>query len=108
MKSSTNTYMQMIAIDHGLLVFSGGKRLNCFCLQLVWEAISRVKENGRFWRDLSMLFCNDTMVEKPDYYKTMSRKYLEKLSKQHEDQDIPIFVEKTTPRLEDSFLGKTL
>jgi DNA sulfur modification protein DndC len=71
-------------------------------LQLVWKAISQIKElTGIVKRDIYVV-CNDTMVENPVITEYVYR-VLDKIEQAAVEQDIPIRVIKTIPRLEDSF-----
>ncbi len=82
-----------------IIGFSGGKDSTAM-LQLVWLAIKQVPKELRK-RDVYVI-CNDTLVENPiivDYVNTV----LLKIEKAAVEQDIPIKVKITRPRLEDSF-----
>lgn len=84
-----------------IIGFSGGKD-STVLLQLVWKAIERVKGfSGIVARDIYVV-CNDTMVENPIITNYVN-KVLDKIEQAARDQDMPIYVKKTTPRLEDSF-----
>lgn len=84
-----------------IIGFSGGKD-STVMLQLVWNAISQIKElTGIVQRDIHIV-CNDTMVENPVITEYVYR-VLEKVEIAARDQGIPIYVHKTIPRLEDSF-----
>jgi len=84
-----------------IIGFSGGKD-STVMLQLVWEAISQIKElTGIVKRDIYVV-CNDTMVENPVITEYVYR-VLDKIETASRDQGIPIQVIKTIPRLEDSF-----
>jgi DNA sulfur modification protein DndC len=84
-----------------IIGFSGGKD-STVMLQLVWEAISQIKElTGIVKRDIYVV-SNDTMVENPVITEYVYR-VLDKIEKAAVEQDIPIQVKKTIPRLEDSF-----
>ena len=84
-----------------IIGFSGGKD-STVMLQLVWEAISQIKElTGIVKRDIFVV-CNDTMVENPVITEYVYR-VLDKIEIASRDQGIPIYVIKTIPRLEDSF-----
>lgn len=93
-----------------IIGFSGGKD-STVLLTLVWEALLRIKgfSNPFQLRRPIYVVCNDTMVENPiiTEYVFDVLKCIEKAAK---EQDLPIFVKITTPRLEDSFwvnvLGK--
>lgn len=84
-----------------IIGFSGGKD-STVMLQLVWEAISQIKElTGIVERDIYVV-CNDTMVENPVITEYVYR-VLDKIEIASRDQGVPIYVIKTIPRLEDSF-----
>lgn len=84
-----------------IIGFSGGKD-STVMLQLVWKAISQIKElTGVVKRDIYVV-CNDTMVENPVITEYVYR-VLDKIEQAAVEQDIPIRVIKTIPRLEDSF-----
>lgn len=84
-----------------IIGFSGGKD-STVMLQLVWEALKKVKNfHGIVGRDIYVV-CNDTMVENPIITEYVHR-VLEKIEQAAVEQDLPIKVRKTIPRLEDSF-----
>ncbi|MEP1778598.1 DNA phosphorothioation system sulfurtransferase DndC [Reichenbachiella sp.] len=83
-----------------IIGFSGGKD-STVLLQLVWKAIERVKELSGFARPVHVV-CNDTMVENPIITNYVNN-ILDKIDVAARDQDMPIYVQKTLPRLEDSF-----
>ncbi len=84
-----------------IIGFSGGKD-STVMLQLVWKAISEIKElTGFIKRDIYVV-CNDTMVENPVITEYVYR-VLERIEQAAVEQDMPIRVIKTIPRLEDSF-----
>ncbi len=84
-----------------IIGFSGGKD-STVMLQLVWEAITQIKElTGIVKRDIYVV-CNDTMVENPVITEYVYR-VLDKIEIAARDQGIPVYVVKTIPRLEDSF-----
>lgn len=93
---------QYLAQDNNrpwIIGFSGGKDSTAM-LQLVWLAIKQVPRELRK-RDVYVI-CNDTLVENPiivDYVNTV----LKQIEKAAVEQDIPIKVKITRPRLEDSF-----
>lgn len=71
-------------------------------LQLVWKAISQIKQlTGVVKRDIYVV-CNDTMVENPVITEYVYR-VLSQVEQAAVEQDMPIKVIKTIPRLEDSF-----
>ena len=79
--------------------FSGGKD-STMLLQTVWYALLSIKKEDR--KRPVHVICNNTLVENPQVLK-----YVEKVLKQIEKaavkQELPITVNQTTPRLEDSF-----
>lgn len=84
-----------------IIGFSGGKD-STVMLQLVWEALKQVKDlHGVVGRDIYVV-CNDTMVENPVITEYVYR-VLAKIEQSAVEQDLPIQVIKTIPRLEDSF-----
>lgn len=84
-----------------IIGFSGGKD-STVMLQLVWEALKKVKDFHRIvGRDIYVV-CNDTMVENPIITEYVYR-ILRKIEQAAVEQDLPIQVIKTIPRLEDSF-----
>lgn len=84
-----------------IIGFSGGKD-STVMLQLVWEALKQVKGlHGVVGRDIYVV-CNDTMVENPVITEYVHR-VLDKIEHAAVEQDIPVRVIKTIPRLEDSF-----
>lgn len=93
---------QYLAQDNNrpwIIGFSGGKDSTAM-LQLVWLAIKQVPRELRK-RDVYVI-CNDTLVENPiivDYVNAV----LKKIEIAAVEQDIPIKVKITRPRLEDSF-----
>lgn len=84
--------------------FSGGKD-STVLLMLVWIALQRIREQLPFPFQLKRkvyVVCNDTMVENPilaDYVQEV----LKKIDAEARNQDLPIFVKKTTPKLEETF-----
>lgn len=84
-----------------IIGFSGGKD-STVMLQLVWEALKQVKDlHGVVGRDIYVV-CNDTMVENPVITEYVHR-VLAQIEQAAVEQDIPVRVIKTIPRLEDSF-----
>ncbi len=83
-----------------IIGFSGGKD-STVMLQLVWKAIEQVKILSGITRPVYVV-CNDTMVENPIITEYVYR-VLDKIEIAARDQDMPIRVIKTLPRLEDSF-----
>ncbi len=84
-----------------IIGFSGGKD-STVMLQLVWEALKQIKDlHSVVSRDIYVV-CNDTMVENPVITEYVHR-VLDKIEQAAVEQDIPIRVVKTIPRLEDSF-----
>ncbi len=83
-----------------IIGFSGGKD-STVMLQLVWKAIEQMKLLSGIARPVYVV-CNDTMVENPIITEYVYR-VLNKIEVAARDQDMPIRVIKTIPRLEDSF-----
>jgi DNA sulfur modification protein DndC len=83
-----------------IIGFSGGKD-STVMLQLVWEALRQVKHFHGFVAREIYIVCNDTMVENPVITEYVYR-VLDKISEAARDQDLPIQIIKTLPRLEDS------
>lgn len=84
-----------------IIGFSGGKD-STVMLQLVWEALTQIKDlHGVAGRDIYVV-CNDTMVENPVITEYVHR-VLAQIEQAAVEQDIPVRVIKTIPRLEDSF-----
>jgi len=83
-----------------IIGFSGGKD-STVMLQLVWKAIEQVKILSGIARPVYVV-SNDTMVENPVITEYVHR-VLAKIEIAARDQDMPIRVIKTIPRLEDSF-----
>ena len=79
--------------------FSGGKD-STMLIQLVWIALTKIDPVFRNRR--VYVVCNDTMVENPRIVKFIS-KTLAKIQKAANQNNIPITVHETMPRLEDSF-----
>ena len=86
-----------------IIGFSGGKD-STVLLTVVWMALLKLKEtipNYQFKRNVYVV-CNDTLVENPiitsyvdDVLKTIERAAVQ--------SGLPIFVKKTTPKLEETF-----
>lgn len=82
-----------------IIGFSGGKD-STVLLQIVWNALLEIPAELRK-REVYVV-SNDTMVENPiitDYVHGI----LEQIKVAAREQELPIFVQKTIPRLEDSF-----
>lgn len=86
-----------------IIGFSGGKD-STVMLTLVWEALLRIRKMPTPFqlRRPVWVVCNDTLVENPIIVEYAER-VLNKISTAAREQDLPIFVRKTIPRLEDSF-----
>jgi len=86
-----------------IIGFSGGKD-STVMLTLVWEALLTIREMPIPFqlRRPVYVVCNDTLVENPIIVE-YSERVLSKISIAAREQDLPIFVRKTIPRLEDSF-----
>lgn len=91
-----------------IIGFSGGKDSTAL-LTLVWKALLQVRELPIPFqlRRPVYVVCNDTMVENPIISEYTSR-VLKRIELASKDQDLPIRVIKTIPRLEDSFWVNTI
>jgi DNA sulfur modification protein DndC len=91
-----------------IIGFSGGKDSTAL-LTLVWRALLHVKKLPFPFqlRRPVYVVCNDTMVENPIISEYTSR-VLERINFAAKDQNLPIQVIKTIPRLEDSFWVNTI
>jgi DNA sulfur modification protein DndC len=87
-----------------IIGFSGGKD-STVLLTLVWLALRKIKESiitpFQLRRPVYVV-CNDTMVENP-IISTYVDEVLAQIEIKAREEDMPIFVRKTVPRLEDSF-----
>lgn len=85
-----------------IIGFSSGKD-STVLLQLVWEALRIIKNDiSSVLRREVYVVCNDTMIENPIITEYVQR-VLKDIDVAARDQDLPIYVRKTTPRLKDSF-----
>lgn len=87
-----------------IIGFSGGKD-STVLLTLVWIALLRIREQNPYPYQLRRpvhVVCNDTMVENP-IISSYVEDVLSKIDKEARNQNLPIFVKKTTPKLEESF-----
>ena len=86
-----------------IIGFSGGKD-STVLLTLVWKALQgiRTMPNPHQLRRPVYVVCNDTMVENPIIAEYVDE-VLSKIEIAARDQDLPIFVKKTTPKLEETF-----
>ena len=87
-----------------IIGFSGGKD-STVLLTLVWLALKRIKEDVLAPFQLRRpvyVVCNDTLVENP-IISSYVDDVLGLIKKQAREEDLPIFVRKTIPKLEDSF-----
>lgn len=82
-----------------IIGFSGGKDSTAM-LQLVWRAL-RELNSSQLKRDVFVI-CNDTLVENPIVVNYVD-KVLGQIQTAAVEQNLPIKVQKTIPRLEDSF-----
>jgi len=94
-----------------IIGFSGGKD-STVLLTLVWKALEKIKKEMPFPFQLRRhvyVVCNDTMVENPIISEYVDD-VLSKIAKEARNQDLPIFVKKTIPKIEETFwvnvLGK--
>ncbi len=86
-----------------IIGFSGGKD-STVLLTLVWKALEKIRTmpNPFQLRRPVYVVCNDTMVENPIIAEYVDE-VLGKIEIAARDQDLPIFVKKTTPKLEETF-----
>ena len=87
-----------------IIGFSGGKD-STVLLTLVWLALRKIKEEKIVPFQLARpvyVVCNDTMVENP-IISSYVDDVLVQIEKKAREEDLPIFVRKTVPRLKDSF-----
>ena len=87
-----------------IIGFSGGKDSTAL-LTLVWLALKKIKENVLAPFQLRRpvyVVCNDTLVENP-IISSYVDDVLSQIEKKAREEDMPIFVRKTIPKLEDSF-----
>lgn len=87
-----------------IIGFSGGKDSTAL-LQLVWLAILQVPINER-QREVYVV-CNDTLVENP-VIQTYVSEVLSKIKEASASMSMPIRVDTTIPRLEDTFWVNTI
>jgi len=93
-----------------IIGFSGGKD-STVLLTLVWMALEKIKELPmpfQLRRPIHVV-CNDTLVENP-IISSYVDEVLSKIGEAARDQNLPVFVKKTSPKLEETFwinvLGK--
>ena len=87
-----------------IIGFSGGKD-STVLLTLVWIALQRIREENPYPYQLRRpvhVVCNDTMVENP-IIASYVEDVLTKIDAAAREQNLPIFVKKTTPKLEETF-----
>lgn len=87
-----------------IIGFSGGKD-STVLLTLVWIALQRIREENPYPYQLRRpvhVVCNDTMVENP-IIASYVEDVLTKIDVSAREQNLPLFVKKTTPKLEESF-----
>lgn len=93
-----------------IIGFSGGKD-STVLLTLVWIALQRLREMPTPFqlRRPVHVVCNDTMVENP-IISSYVTEVLSKIDKAARDQNLPVYVRQTTPKLEETYwinvLGK--
>jgi DNA sulfur modification protein DndC len=87
-----------------IIGFSGGKD-STVLLTLVWIGLRKIREqfdsSFKLQRPIYVV-CNDTLVENP-IITTYVETVLTKIEAAARDQDLPIFIKKTTPKLDESF-----
>ncbi|MBT3206730.1 MAG: DNA phosphorothioation system sulfurtransferase DndC [Bacteroidetes bacterium] len=94
-----------------IIGFSGGKD-STVLLTLVWRALEKIKKEFPYpfqLRRQVYVVCNDTMVENPIITEYVDD-VLSQIEKEARNQDLPIIVQKTIPKIESTFwvniLGK--
>lgn len=94
-----------------IIGFSGGKD-STVLLTLAWRALEKIKKEFPYPFQLKRkvyVVCNDTMVENPIIAEYVDD-VLAKIEQAARGQDLPIFVKKTIPKIEETFwvnvLGK--
>ena len=94
-----------------IIGFSGGKD-STVLLTLVWRALKKVRKEMPYPFQLRRpvyVVCNDTMVENPIITEYVDD-VLTKVEQAARDQQLPIFVQKTVPKIEETYwvnvLGK--
>jgi DNA sulfur modification protein DndC len=93
---------QYLELDNNrpwIIGFSGGKD-STMLLQLVWYALKSIPKELR-QRHIYVV-CNNTLVENPMILQ-YTEEVLQKIAKAASQESMPIFVHRTTPRLEDTF-----
>lgn len=88
-----------------IIGFSGGKD-STMLLQLVWYAIREISPIIRNKRKIYVI-CNDTLVENPKIVDFIYRT-LENIVKAASKDGLNIFIEKTTPKLDETFWVNTI
>ncbi len=86
-----------------IIGYSGGKDSTAL-LTLVWLALQKILESNPKTKLKRYIYvvCNNTMVENP-IIEEYVQKVLNTLRKASKEQNLPIVVETTTPKLEDTF-----
>lgn len=87
-----------------IIGFSGGKD-STMLLQVVWNSLRKI-EPALLTRKIFVV-CNDTLVENPRIVKFIS-KTLKKIQKAASEQQIPLIVEQTIPKIDDSFWVRSI
>ena len=82
-----------------IIGFSGSKD-STMLLQVVWNAVKSIPAEARNRK--IYVVCNNTLVENPKILE-YSEKVLSLIQKAAADQSMPVYVNQTTPKLEDSF-----
>lgn len=87
-----------------IIGFSGGKD-STVLLTLVWKALLRIREEVPFPFQLRRpvyVVCNDTLVENPIIVEYVDE-VLTLIEKEARNQNLPIFVKKTLPKIDSTF-----
>lgn len=87
-----------------IIGFSGGKD-STVLLTLVWKALERIREKIPYPFQLRRpvyVVCNDTLVENPIITQYVND-VLEKIDIEARKQDLPIYVRRTLPKIEETY-----
>ena len=96
---------QYLADDNNrpwIVAFSGGKDSTALLL-FVWHTLEKLKKaNSKALKRKVYVICNNTLVENPQVL-TFVQSELELIQKVATERGLPIIVDQTTPKLEDTF-----
>ncbi|QHT72092.1 DNA phosphorothioation system sulfurtransferase DndC [Rhodocytophaga rosea] len=92
-------YMEVDNLRPWVVGFSGGKD-STMLLQLTWLAVRQLPEELR--KRKIYVVCNNTLVENPKIIEYTER-VLKKIQQAASEQSMPVYVQRTIPKLEDTF-----